>query len=159
MDKIIQFISPLKIPTDIIMGMCFFITIFLIFAPKELISKMELGNLLSSHLEIISLLCVISFSYFFVIFIKIFSAKILALKIQISQTNMLKNLTKKEKDLLLEMYKNGHSERLDTLDPTVGMLHKKGLIYLCSNLGISTEFSFAIQPFVVDFINKHPDFK
>ena len=159
MDKIIQFISPLKIPVDVIMGMCVFITVFLIFAPKKIILKMGLDNLLSSNFEMISLLCIISFSYFLVFSVKIVYAKISEFKVRISQINMLKKLTQKEKDLLLKIYKNDHSMRLDTLNPTVGMLHSKGFIYMCNNMGLLSEFSFALQPFVVDFIDKHPKFK
>lgn len=155
MYKILQIISQLKIPTDIIMGMAFFISLFLIFMPNTIINKMGLNTIVSEHISVISFVCLVSIFYFVSFVVKACLSIISIFLISIRMRNNLSKLSNAEKRLLLFMYENDYSATLDLLNPTVGMLLNKGLIYRCSNIGLGTEFPFALQPYVIDYINKY----
>lgn len=162
MEKFLQFLSPLKLPAEILRGMIFIVTMFLSFIPQTLLSKLALSDFVKEHQFYISLLLIISISYYVVQILKsiilwsknkydMYSLR----KINIENLEKLANKTKR---IVYKLYKNGNTGYLEINKPDTGLLEALHIICRASSLSISaTTFGYFLQPWVVEYLNQNQE--
>ena len=164
MEKFLEFIAPLKIPTEIILGMCTLIALFFNLAPKNLLMNLSLLEFVNTNKFYISLTLLISMSYFIVVVIKnifkfcqhkydLYTTR----KIQIET---LENLKLDSRKIIIELYQNGCTGYLDINKATTGLLDACNIRGRASHLSISgTTFGYFLQPWVVEYLDNRNNYK
>ena len=66
MENLIKLLAPLKIPADIVLGTIFITTLFFTFCSDVLLNKLSLLDFVTQNKTIISILLVITSSYFLI---------------------------------------------------------------------------------------------
>jgi hypothetical protein len=157
-EKLIQCLSPLKIPTERFLAILLLMSLFTIFMPTNILNKLSLIEFINNHKAIISVTFIFTSAYFIVALICKILDKIKNFNSYKKQTELLKNLPNAEKKIVLKMYKNGHSDRLSPTNPYVGSLCNKCIIYMSTNLGYQESFGYTLQPWVAKYIDKHRNY-
>lgn len=157
-EKIIQSLLPLKIPTERFLAILLLISMFALFVPMDLLQKLALLDFVDSNRTTISVIFIFSMAYFFVELVcKLFN-KIKEYNCYKKQTKLLTNLPKAEKDIVIKMYKNDHSCNLSPSSPKVCSLCHKNVIYRSTMLGTADSFGYTLQPWVAEYIDKHKNY-
>ena len=144
-----------------IFGMVLLVSIFLLAASKcewGILEFLKLDSFVNSYLWLISLLLIVSLS-FFLIYLGQWSLKVSA------QRKAIKSLSENEKSLLLEMFKSdGACKWLNIQNIMVTNLAHEGFIVCMSDippndLRYVLWRQFKLQKFVCEYLKKHLDFK
>lgn len=162
MEKFLQFLSPLKLPAEILLGMIFTVTMFLSFIPQAFLSKLALSNFVQEHQFYISLLLIISISYYLVqVFKNIFlwgKNKYDMYSLRKINIENLEKLASKTKLIVHDLYKNGNTGYLAINEPDTGLLEALHIICRASNLSVgATTFGYFLQPWVVEYLNQNQE--
>lgn len=160
MEKFLQFISPLKIPTEILLGMFLLVSTILTFMPNNILSKLALDNFVQNNQFVISIILLCSLSYFIVVHLK---KLYVFLKNKIRQYNYkrigiknIESLSAELKEKIARMYNGNKTGYLEINDPNTGLLTSMGIICRASNLSAgSTTFGYFLQPWVVEYLDKN----
>lgn len=157
-DKVIEAITPLKIPTEIVISMALLVALFLSFAPENILVQLKLIDFIQENQFAISMYMLIAIAYWIVIISSLFF-KWIKQKIDIRnnmkvQINLLIKLKPKLKAIILDLYNNGSTGYLNMNEPETGYLRATHIIERASNIGTHRmTFGYFLQPWVVDYLD------
>ena len=134
LDKIVEFIAPIKIPAEIAASVVLLVALFLSFAPENLLVQLKLLEFIKEYQFAISIYMLITIAYWIIIFI-IHLCKWLKYKwdlyiVRKIQIEQLKKLHSKQKRKILNVYNNGCTGFFDEVDPDTGYLRALNIIEL-----------------------------
>ena len=128
-EKIIQCLLPLKIPTERFLAILLLMSLFAIFMPANILNELSLAEFINNNKSIISVVLIFASAYFIIALMYKILDKIKDYNYSRKQTKLLKNLPKAEKDIVIKMYKNDHSYKWSPTSPKVCSLCHKNIIY------------------------------
>ena len=149
----------IKLPTKTLTAICLFAGI-LLFANDELINTIGMNSLIESYRPYIGAIFLISFSLVTVNCIlgtfNFFKPWIVQSYLVYHGKKRLKALTPEEKEILSYFIKNQtRSQALQIQDGTVAALQAEKIIARASQLGSLHGFSYIIQPWAWEYLNKN----
>lgn len=138
MENLIKLLAPLKIPADIVLGTIFITTLFFTFCSDVLLNKLSLLDFVTQNKTIISILLVITSSYFLISVIDSIRKRFNhCLNFQHCSKNLLRtlnNLSQKQKTILANLYVNNSGVNFNITDPDIIYLAKCQIISVIFDL-------------------------
>ena len=160
MEKLFDWLSPLKIPAEISITMLWVLSLFLILAPDRILSALGLIDFVTANTANISIVLLLASAYFIALFLKfIFDCikkRCEIASIRKTQIEQLIQLSPQIKKIVIKMYKNGNTMNLDINSAKVGMLTALTIIGRGSDISVQgTTFGYYLQPWVIEYLNKN----
>lgn len=166
MEKFLQFLSPLKLPADVVMGTIFISTLFFTFCPNTILEKLSLLDFINQYKFKVSLLLVISSSYLLVIIMNSLRKRLNRyFDFRRCSKNVLRtfnNLSSRQKTILADLYLNNVNSNFNITDPDIVYLAKCKLINVILNLEVFDsslpKYKCMLSPTVKEFLNRNKKF-
>lgn len=166
MEKFLQFLSPLKLPTDVVIGTIFISTLFFTFCPNTILERLSLLDFINQFKFKVSLFLVISSSYLLVIIINSLRKRLNRyLDFRRCSKNLLRtfnNLSLRQRTILADLYLNNLNSNFNMTDPDIIYLARCKIINVIPNLEVCDsgipKCKCMLSVTVKEFLNRNKKF-